>query len=163
MPQKEWLLSKYRVIAQFLNMAYESKACVKMLLFMDNNFICIFQYRYPYFIVRIMLAAIDNNMHLFRGNKSSADGSERGHRKFSKRTRRYHSEPIKEEKEYSYFPYIMSRMLKERSEFQGSISQQTDDNVFDPKQIAPTLGMKEPPPTKELMKGPSRFFKDLEN
>ena len=106
-----------------------------------------------------MLAAIDHNMHLFRGKKITADGSEHGHRKFSKRTKRYHAEPVKQEKQYSYFPVLVARMLKERIDFQGSFLQQTDDNVFDPKQITPTLGMKEPPPTKELMIGPSRFLK----
>lgn len=40
---------------------------------------------------------------------------------------------------------------------EGSFSQPSDRN--DPKQIAPTLAMKEPPPTEVLMKGPSWFLK----
>ena len=109
--------------------------------------------------MRIMLAAIDHNMHLFRGRKRKADGTECGHRKYSKRTKKYHAETVKQEKEYSYFPFMMTRMLKDRAQFEGSFSQRTDDNVFHPKQIAPTLGMKEAPPTEELMKGPSRLTK----
>ena len=53
----------------------------------------------------------------------------------------------------------MLRMLKERWVFAGVISQPIDDNLYNPKQIAPTLGMKEPPPNKVLLKGPTRFLK----
>jgi len=34
----------------------------------------------------------------------------------------------------------------------------SDHNEFDPKQIATTIGMKELPPTEELLKGPSHFI-----
>jgi len=114
-------------------------------------------FRYAYFIMRILLAAIDHNMHLFRKPKVKKDGGAAAHRKFSKRTDRYHAEVVKEDKKYSYFPYMAARMLLTRKEFQGSFSGPLDVDEFDPKQIAPTLGMKEPPPTEELMKGPSRF------
>ncbi|PFX12866.1 hypothetical protein AWC38_SpisGene23107 [Stylophora pistillata] len=36
-------------------------------------------FEYPYFIMRIMLAAIDHNMHLCRGQQLNAAGEERGH------------------------------------------------------------------------------------
>lgn len=109
--------------------------------------------------MRIMLAAMDHNMHLPRGQKLNAAGEERGHRKYSKHTQKFHAETIKEEKAYSYFPFLMAKMLKERCLLEGSFSQKTDDNVFNPKQIAPTIGMKVAPPTEELMKGPSRLVK----
>lgn len=106
-----------------------------------------------------MLAAMDHNMHLPRGQKLNAAGEKRGHRKYSKHTQKFHDETIKEEKAYSYFPFLMAKMLKERCLLEGSFSQKTDDNVFNPKQIAPTIGMKVAPPTEELMKGPSRLVK----
>ena len=109
--------------------------------------------------MRIMLAAIDHNMHLFRGTKTKSDGTECGHRKYSKRTKNYHAQPVKQEKEYSYFPFMMARMLKERCKFEGSFTQRTDDNVFNPKQIAPTLGMKEAPPNRRADEGPITFCK----
>ena len=62
--------------------------------------------------------------------------------KFSKRTQRYHVESVKEETSYSYFPFMVARVLKERALFQRN------DNVFNPKQIAPTIGMKTTPPTE---------------
>ena len=49
---------------------------------------------------------------------------------------------------------------------QGSFSARSDVDDFNPKQIAPTLAMKAPPPNEELMKVPSRFYlkpKDTEN
>ena len=109
--------------------------------------------------MRIMLAAIDHNMHLSRGKQLTTAGEQRGHRKYSKRTQKFHAEIVREEKEYSYFPFMVARMLKERCVFQGSFSQPTDDKIFDPKQIAPTIGMKEAPSTEELLKGPSRLSK----
>ena len=89
----------------------------------------------------------------------SSSGEERGHRKYSKRTQKFHAEVVKKEKSYSYFPFLMGKMLKERCLLEGSFSQPTDDNLFNPKQIAPTIGMKAAPSTEELLKGPSRFAK----
>ena len=109
--------------------------------------------------MRIMLAAIDHNMHLSRGKQVNAVGDARGHRKYSKRTQKFHAEIVKEEKSYSYFPFMMAKMLKERCLLEGSFSQPTDDNLFNPKQIAPTIGMKAAPSTEELLKGPSRLSK----
>ena len=106
-----------------------------------------------------MLAAIDHNMHLSRGNQLSTSGEKRGHRKYSKRTQKIDAEVVKKEKNDSYFPFLMAKMLKERCLLEGRFSQPTDDNLFNPKQIAPTIGMKAAPSTEELLKGPSRFAK----
>ena len=107
--------------------------------------------------MRILLAAIDHNMHLFRKAKITKDGELHGHRKYSKRTQKYHAEVVKEGKSYEYYPYMVAHMLKVRSEFEEKFSGRSDQDEFDPKQIAPTIGMKEPPPTEELLKAPSRF------
>lgn len=96
-------------------------------------------------------------MHLFRKLKTKKDGGLVGHRKFSKRTDKYHAQVVKEEKQYSYFPYMAARMLFTRKEFQGIFSSRSDVDEFNPKQISPTLGMKEAPPTEQLLKAPSRF------
>ena len=107
--------------------------------------------------MRILLAAIDHNFHLSRKPKQGPGGEPIGHRKYSKRTQRYHAEVVKEEKAYRYFPYMVSRMLDIRRGFEGSFSAKSDVDEFDPKQIALTLAMKAPPSTEELMKAPSRF------
>ncbi|XP_020616844.1 uncharacterized protein LOC110054824 [Orbicella faveolata] len=103
------------------------------------------------------LAAIDHNFHLFRKPKQSKEGDLVGHRKYSKRTQRYHAEVVKKDKAYAYFPYMVARMLHTERGFQGSFSAKNDVVEFDPKQIAPTLAMKATPSTEELMKAPSRF------
>ena len=109
--------------------------------------------------MRVTLAAIDHNMHLSRETKLSRAGKEQGHRKFSKRSQKFHAEIVKQDKAYSYFPFLEAKMLHRRCVHEGSFTLPSDRNDFDPKQIAPTIGMKEPPPTEELMKGPSRFDK----
>ncbi|KAJ7363182.1 hypothetical protein OS493_011462 [Desmophyllum pertusum] len=106
-----------------------------------------------------MLAAIDHNMHLLRKLALKNEGGQRDHRKYSKRTQKFHAEIVREEKTYSYFPFLISKMLQRRCQMEGSFYLPSDRNEFDPKQIALTLGMKAPPPTEELMKGPSRFMK----
>ncbi|XP_068709173.1 uncharacterized protein [Montipora foliosa] len=118
-------------------------------------------FEYPYFIMRVMIAAIDHNMHLNRKPKLTKEGKQQGHRKYSKRSQKFHAEVVKEEKQYSYFPFLVCKMLHRRSVYEGSFTLPSDRNSFDPKQIAPTIGMKEPPPTEELLKGPSRFDKKI--
>ena len=119
--------------------------------------------------MRNHLAAIDHNFHHFRKSKQSPEGDLVGHRKYSKRTQRYHAEIVKEEKGekgYAYFPFMVSRILDTRRGFEGSFSARSDVDEFNPKQIAPTLAMKAPPSTEDLMKAPSRFLlkpKDNEN
>ena len=116
----------------------------------------LFTSRYPYFIMRILLAAIDHNFHLSR-NPNSQGGELAAHRKYSKRTQRYHAEIVKEDETYACFPYMVARMLQTRKAFEGRFSARSDVDEFNPKQIAPTLAMKAPPPTAELLKAPSRF------
>ena len=124
-------------------------------------FFSFLSFRYPYFIMRAILAAIHHDMHRSRGNQTNAAGDQRGHRKFSKHTQKFHAEIVTEEKSYSYFPILMAKMLKERCLLHGSFSQSTDDNLFDPKQIAATIGMKVAHPTEELLKGQSRLSKPV--
>ena len=112
--------------------------------------------------MRVTLAAIDHNMHLSRKSKLTNTGKERGHRKYSKRSQKFHAEIVKEEKSFSYFPFLVAKMLHRRSTYEGSFTLPSDRmNEFHPKQIAPTIGMKEPPSTEELMAGPSRFEKKV--
>ena len=111
--------------------------------------------------MRVTLAAIDHNMHLSRRPKLSKAGKEQGHGKYSKRLQKFHAEIVKEEKSFSYFPFLVAKMLHRHSMYEGSFTLPSDRvNEFDPKQIAPTIGMKEPLPTEELMKGP-RFEKKV--
>ena len=92
----------------------------------DRHFIFHFiVYRYPYFIMRVMLAA---NMHLSRQTKAKKDGTQCGLSKYSKRSHKFHTEVVKEDKSYSYFGYLISKMLQRRSEREGSFSLPSDRN-----------------------------------
>ena len=107
--------------------------------------------------MRILLAAINHNLHLFRKSKQSPEGDLIGHKKYSNQTQRDHVKILKE-KAYAYFPFMVSRMLDTCRGFEGTFSGRSDVDEFSPKQIAPTLAMKAPPSTGELMKTPSRFL-----
>lgn len=61
--------------------------------------------------MRILLAVIDHNFHLFQKPKKSRGGDLVGHRKYSKRTQRYHAEVVKEDKAYAYFPSMVPSMV----------------------------------------------------
>ena len=83
--------------------------------------------------MRIMLLAIDHNMHLSGGSQLNTMGEQRGHRKFPKRTQRFHAEVVREDKQYSYYPYMIVRVLKEGCMLYGTFSQPSDDKFFNPK------------------------------
>lgn len=69
---------------------------------------------------------------------------------------------VKEEKSFSYFPFLMAKMLQGRSLYEVSFTLPSDKiNEFDPKQIA-YQGNKGTPLTEELMKGPFCFVKKLD-
>jgi len=56
---------------------------------------------------------------------------------------------------------MAARMLSTRKNFQVIFSSRSDVDEFNPKQIAPTIGMNEAPPTKQLLKASSRFSMKL--
>ena len=104
--------------------------------------------------MRILLAAINHNFHLFRKSKQSPEGDLIGHKKYSNQTQQDHVK----EKAYAYFPFMVSSMLDTCRGFEGTFSGWSDVDEFSPKQIAPTLALKALPSTGELMKAPSRFL-----
>ena len=62
---------------------------------------------------------------------------------------------VKEGKSYEYYPYryMVAHILmcEVQSELEGNFSGRSDQDEFGPKQIAPTMGMKEPPPTEDFL------------
>ena len=90
--------------------------------------------------MRVMLAALDHNFHLFRKAKSKVDGGQRGHRKYSKRSQKYHAELVTEEKTYSYFPFLIAKMLQMCTQMEGSFNLPSDRNEFDPNKLQEQLG-----------------------
>lgn len=112
--------------------------------------VCVY-FRYPYFIARILLGAIDHNMHLFRPPAKTKQGNLCYARKYTKRTKRWHAEPLKEAKTYKYIPLLLARILKRRMEKEGSVLDAVPRSENDPKNISPSIAMAVPPPTHVLI------------
>ena len=73
-------------------------------------------------------------------------------RKYSKRTKMWHAQPKKVEKDYRYWPIIMANILKGRHDDKGSVRRKLERPATHPKNLAPTIGMRQPVPTEDLVK-----------
>lgn len=108
--------------------------------------------RYLVFVARVILAAIDHNMHVFRPHDTTRDGSFKYARKYSKRTKKWHAEPVKVPKEYKYWPFLLAQILRLRHSDNKSVRRVVQRPSFHPKNLAPTIAMKQPTETAELVK-----------
>ena len=119
-------------------------------------------FRYPYFITRTALAVIDHNFHLSRPYATTREGLYAYMRKYCKRTKRWHAEPLKIKKQYPYLDILQAKVLLERYNDEKSASRAAPRKASDPKNISPTIAFgKEPPSTSELIKlHKSRFGKN---
>ena len=104
------------------------------------------------FVARIHLAAIDHNMHLFRPQATTSNGTLKFARKYSKRTKKWHAEPVKKPKEYTYIPHLMSQVLRCRYSDPQTVTRLMPRPASHPKNLAPTIAMKQPTATAELVK-----------
>ena len=108
-------------------------------------------FEYIYFVCRIVLAAIDHNMHLFRPLAATKEGANLFKLKYSKRTKTHHAEPVKIPKEYSYVPSLLGRILQCRKESTISVLTRNIRRERDPKNIAPIIDPMISPPVKDLL------------
>lgn len=96
------------------------------------------------------MGAIDHNMRLFRAHATTRDGSLKYAQKYSERTKKWHAEPVKSEKDYKYWPLLLSNILCRRHDDTGSVRRTVAQPVNHPKNVAPTISMKQPTATAEL-------------
>ena len=68
-------------------------------------------------------------------------------RKYCKRTRHWHAQPVKEGKKYIYLPHLMGKVLYQRYADEESCLKSAERLPTDPKRIAPTIGDLGDPPT----------------
>lgn len=101
---------------------------------------------YPSFTSRIALAAIDHNMHVFRKQARTKNGKLCFKRKYTKSTRKFHAEPVKEKKEYSYVPHALCRIISSRQERHYTVIDRNARVANDPKLICPNLDLVTKPP-----------------
>ncbi|CAH3152943.1 unnamed protein product, partial [Porites lobata] len=76
-----------------------------------------FEEFYFYFIAfcaRVLLAALDHNMHSFRPQATTKNGHLIFKKQYSKRTKHGHPEPVRAEKTYDYIQFLMASILKAR-------------------------------------------------
>ena len=102
------------------------------------------------FVARVTLAAVDHNTYVFRPHAKTAEGKFKYARKYSKRTKKWHAEPVKLDKEYKYLPFLLSSVLKRRHDDQGSVRRVVPKPANHPKRSAPTIAMKQPMETEDL-------------
>ncbi|XP_065054975.1 uncharacterized protein LOC135683598 [Rhopilema esculentum] len=107
---------------------------------------------YPYFKCRMALAGIDHNMHNSRPQATTKDGQACFKRKYSKATRKFRVEPVKEQKEYSYVPYCLAKIVVDRQNHTGTVHERLARVPGDPKLISRNLDLVvKPPPTSNLI------------
>ena len=113
--------------------------------------------RYEIFLCRILLAALDLNFHAFR---ALVEG--RYKRVYSKRSKNWHVVPVKEEKRYKYWDILLSKILKARADDNSSVVRHVEVSPTNPQNLAPTIAMREPPATKDLVEAKLSRFKSKE-
>lgn len=109
--------------------------------------------RYEAFRARCILAAIDHNHHVTRQQAQLKTTREmRFHRKYNKSSGRWTVSKVKVDKDFSYVPELLTRVIDMRMSETGRIKDPTERHADHPARIAPTLAPVTPLPTDELLK-----------
>ena len=112
-----------------------------------------YYFRYEVFTGRILLAALDHNFHVFR--KTLENQFEKI---YSKRSGNWGVEAVKEPKKYDYLGLLQADILRRRAEDGESVARHIEVSPSNPVHLAPTIAMKRPPPTEELVKAKLSCF-----
>lgn len=89
-----------------------------------------------------MLAAIDHNSHAFRKPALKKNGNPKYSKVYSKRSKNWKIEVVKEDKTYSYWPTLASRILNKRASDNDSMQRKVKVPVSHPRNIAPSIALK---------------------
>lgn len=71
--------------------------------------------------------------------------------KNSKRTKRWHPEPVKAEKSFEYIPYLMATILKARLDDKATAERVLSLPEGHPRHLAPTIALRESPELIDLV------------
>ena len=107
-------------------------------------------YEYQYYKDRMFLAGLDHNIHLFRDYAKSKKGELLYARKYSKRSKKWHAQPVKVAKSYPHFRKMLASIIKRRIDHTEKLKK-FNSPKNDPKLISPTIGG-QPPETSDLIK-----------
>ena len=70
--------------------------------------------------------------------------------------------PVKEEKQYKYWDILLSKILKARADDNNSIARHVEVSPTNPQNLVPTIAMREPPATKDLVEAKVSRLKSKE-
>ena len=70
---------------------------------------------------------------------------------YSKRSRNWRAEQVKQQKTYNYVPIIMADVLKRRAHDSKTVERKIKSFPSNPVNLAPTIAMKEAPATAVLV------------
>ena len=118
-----------------------------------QDFHCFLLSRYEVFTGRVLLAALDHNFYVFC---KTLEGQFK--KIYSKRSGNWRVEAVKEPKQYEYFALLQADILRRRAEDTEPVTRHIEVSPTNPIHLAPSIAMKRPPPTEELVKAKlSRF------
>ncbi|XP_015758959.1 PREDICTED: uncharacterized protein LOC107338235 isoform X2 [Acropora digitifera] len=106
---------------------------------------------YIAFCIRMLLSALDHNMHTFRPQATTKDGKLIWKKQYSKCTKRWHPEPFKAEKSFEYIPYLMATILKARLDDKATAERVLSLPEEHPRHLAPTIALRESPELIDLV------------
>ena len=102
-----------------------------------------FYFYFIAFCARVLLAALDRNMHSFRPQATTKNGHLIFKKQYSKRTKHGHPEPVRAEKTYDYIQFLMASILKARVDDKESAARVISLPSDHPRNLAPTIGLRE--------------------
>ena len=103
-----------------------------------------FYFYFIAFCAQVLLAALDhNNLHSFRPHKPPPKLVTYiiFKKQYSKRTKRWHPEPVRAEKTYDYIQFLMASILKTRVDDKESAARVISLPSDHPRNLAPTIGL----------------------
>ena len=104
------------------------------------------------------MAVIDHNNNLDRNPSLSLSGSLKHHKVYSKRSKNWRVQVVKEEKSYDFWPTLVSRIMRKRVDDEKTVLRKSEMSSDHPKTIAPSIAMKPVPKTSDLVqRSLSRF------
>ncbi len=88
---------------------------------------------------------------MFRGQATTNDGKLKFSKRFSKRSKKWHAEPVKQDKTFPHIPYVMAKVLQARKNDGQSIARQVPLPANHLRLISPTIALRASPALDELV------------
>ena len=94
----------------------------------------------------MLVAVIDHN----RKPSTSLSGDLKYQKVYSKRSKKWRVQVVKEQKSYDFWPTLLSRIMRKRVADKKTILRKTEMSSHHPRNIAPSIAMKSVPKTSDL-------------